>query len=99
MAEEKTDKTEAKPSDSKQKEQSRMPQGGIRVGAEAWPAEVLQLIGRSGIKGVMQVRCKVLTGRDEGKALIRNVFGPVRVGDILMLRETEMEAAGAMEPR
>lgn len=67
------------------------------VRQEAVPAEVMQLMGRGGVKGVMQVRCKVTSGRDEGKVLVRNVVGPVRVGDILMLRETEMESAGGME--
>lgn len=63
------------------------------IAEDATPAEIINILGRSGTKGLLTVKCRLIEGRDAGKILTRNIMGPVRVGDVLMLKETEMEGA------
>ena len=69
---------------------------GWEMAQESWPEEVVEVVGRTGMSGeAIQVKVRVndaANPRDIGRIIARNVLGPIRVGDILMLKDTGREA-------
>lgn len=92
MAKDDKPKKQEKASGSSRGADKIMEEGG------AVPGVVDAIVGRTGSRGeITQVKCRVLQGRNAGKQIRRNVIGPVRKRDILMLRETEIEARRLMK--
>ncbi len=61
---------------------------------QSTPAQILEIVGSMGTReGGKQARVKLLSGREVGKIMRRNILGPFRIGDIIMLKETEIEAS------
>ena len=89
---------EGKEGKQEQAEEIRI-EGEVRF-SDGYAAEVKELVARGGSRGELtQVMCQILDGPDRNKAIRRNVKGPVKVGDVLMLLETEIEAQRIGGPR
>ncbi|MEA3248369.1 MAG: 30S ribosomal protein S28e [Nanoarchaeota archaeon] len=88
-------KQENKKQDNKKQEKKQSGSKGSEKLTEEGvvPAIVEATLGRTGTRGeITQVKCKILQGKNRGKSMRRNVLGSIKKRDILMLRETEIEA-------
>jgi small subunit ribosomal protein S28e len=87
MGKSKPNPTEEKPDKKKVESAAQEPQ-------QSTPAKVVEIIRRTGATGeITQVRCEIMEGREAGRVMRRNIKGPIRLGDVLMLKQTAVEAA------
>lgn len=59
-------------------------------------AEIVQIMETLGIKGVRRVRCRVLDGPDKNRIITRNVSGPVKLGDVILIKESGFDIDSKM---
>ena len=83
----------AKTDKQKNQKSQASSKGSDKIVGETVPATVKELLGRTGFRGeITQVKVLVEEGKDKGRTMRRNVRGAVKIDDVLMLRETEIEA-------
>jgi small subunit ribosomal protein S28e len=83
------------PQNQQQQQQEQKKEKAARIARAGgpFPAIVEEIIGRTGFRGeITQCKVHILQGQDKGKSIRRNIKGPVRIRDVILLRETEIEA-------
>jgi len=89
---EKKEKSKAEAPKEETKEERSKKQGSQVETSGAVPAQVVKVFKKVGLYGeCYQCLARVLEGKNKGTLLRRNVRGPVRENDLLMLKETERD--------
>ena len=86
-------KVEAKPPvvEKPVEQKPKLNKSNVNV-SDATPAQVVKVFKKVGLYGeCYQVLVRVLEGPDRGNLLRRNIRGPVKENDLIMLKETERD--------